>query len=226
MALLGPSKFDLSDMILSSQNHVSPRGQSESLFGTQGRAGARRWELREHRDDLGFTRRRRGLALPAAAPPERFMGPDLLLSVTPDLWTSWNEPRGEGGKRTEGCLKGRFHTSPLTIPTLRGWTCNLPLEFCNFCLTWASGREKNCKLMTALKQALEEFWGCWGFFNYLQVEILRKGRVQRRSSLCLWQSRDWNVTRRELFAIETIQEPFLLGKLEKKLENNPFSSSW
>lgn len=42
-----------------------------------------------------------------------FMWSDLLLSVTSDLWTSWNEPRGEGGKVTEGCLKERLHASPL-----------------------------------------------------------------------------------------------------------------
>lgn len=42
-----------------------------------------------------------------------FMWSDLLLSVTSDLWTSWNEPRGEGRKVTEGCLKERLHTSPL-----------------------------------------------------------------------------------------------------------------
>lgn len=53
------------------------------------------------------------LAFPAPAATKWFMWSDLLLSVTSDLWTSWNEPQGEGGKVTERCLKEKLHTSTL-----------------------------------------------------------------------------------------------------------------
>jgi len=53
------------------------------------------------------------LRVPAPVATRWFMWSDLLLSVTSDLWTSWNEPRGEGGKVTEGCLKEKLHTSTL-----------------------------------------------------------------------------------------------------------------
>lgn len=89
------------------------------------------------------------------------------------------------GRRQRDAWKEGF----ISPPALRGWRRNLPPEFCNFCLAWSRGK-KNCKLMTALKQALEEFEG---YFNYLQVEILRKGKVGGRSSWSLRQSGDCGV---------------------------------
>lgn len=74
--------------------------------------------------------------------------------------------------------------------------------------------------MTALKQAIEEVSG---FFlpagrNHKKGEGMRK--EQFASLACgishCWQSIDWNVTGRELFIIEAIQESLFLHKLENK----------
>lgn len=67
----------------------------------------------EHLSDLWLTQPLCTLTFPAPAATKWFMWSDLLLSVTSDLWTSWNEPQGEGGQVTEGCLKEKLHTSTL-----------------------------------------------------------------------------------------------------------------
>lgn len=85
-ALLGSPNFDLSDTVLNSRIALVA-GVGSLLAVVPSRREHRGVQVgaEELRGDLGFTRRRRGLALPAAAPPERFMGPGLLLSATSDL---------------------------------------------------------------------------------------------------------------------------------------------
>lgn len=87
-----------------------------------------------------------------------------------------------GRGQRDGCLRGRFCTSPCS-EGLNVWSAAGVVEFLPRLVSWG---KKNCKLMTALKQALVEFWGCQDCFNYLQVEILGKGRVWGRSSWSLW----------------------------------------
>lgn len=107
---------------------------------------------------------------------EWLMRSDLLLSVTSDLWTSWNEPRGGGGKVTEGCLKERLHTSPL-------WKAKRILFHRSSIISALPGHlvgRKTANWWQPWNKQLKRF-----LFFYLQAEII-KGRVQGRSGLCLW----------------------------------------
>lgn len=113
--------------------------------------------------------------LPAS---EWFMWSDLLLSVTSDLWTSWNEPQGEGGKVTEGCLKERLHTSPL-------WKAKRIIFRRSSIISTLPGHlvgRKTANWWQPWNKQLKRFL----VFFYLQVEIIRKGRVWGRNSLRLW----------------------------------------
>lgn len=101
-----------------------------------------------------------------------FMWSDLLLSVTSDLWTSWNEPRGEGRKVTEGCLKERLHTSPL-------WKAKRIIFYRSSIISTLPGHlvgRKTANWWQPWNKQLKRFLFFF-FFSYLQVEIIRKGRV-------------------------------------------------
>lgn len=118
--------------------------------------------------------------------------------------------KGEGDAWKEGFIPP---------PAPRGWMCNLPLEFCNFYLAWSSGGKKNCKLMTAVKQALEEVWGCWGFFELPAGRNPKEGEGMKKEqfvSLAKW----WLKCVKGALHDRTIQEPFFSPKLKNKFENN------
>lgn len=138
----------------------------------------------------------------ASATTEWFMRSDLLLSVTSDLWTSWNEPQGEGGKVTEGCLKERLHTSTL-------WKAKRVIFQCSFIISTMPGH------LVGRKTA--NWWQPWNrqlkkLFFYLQVENVGKGIRKEQfaflahgiSHCC--QRTDGNVMGRELLVTEIIQQ--------------------
>lgn len=182
-----PPQLCLSDTILKSQSALVAGGLSQR--GARGRAGC----AGGCRADPCFTR-----------PPRRDLWALICCCQPPLICEQAGMSLGErlgGGQR--GAAKEGF-TAPLS---LKGW-----VRICSSAIAAGLVIREEGKLMAALKRALEELWGCWGFFNSLQVEILRKGRLWGRSSLCLWQSGDRNVMRMfcYLFVLETIQEPFFL----------------
>lgn len=134
---------------------------------------------------------------------EWLMRSDLLLSVTSDLWTSWNEPQGGGGKVTEGCLKERLHTSPL-------WKAKHIIFHRSSIISALPGHlvgRKTANWWQPWNKQLKRFL----FFFYLQVEVKEEG-TRKEWFLFLacgishcWWSIDWNVIMgSELFITETI----------------------
>lgn len=129
----------------------------------------------ERLNDLWLTQPLCTLAFPAPAATKWFMWSDLLLSVTSDLWTSWNEPQGEGGKVTERCLKEKLHTSTL-------WKAK-HIIFCTSSIIFPlPGHLVGRKTVNWWQPWNKQLERLFFFFSYLQVgavgnEGIRKGVV-------------------------------------------------